>query len=598
MNILHLSDIHFGRNHPRYRIRDSFEKHDQILDELLALLAGLDDAKKPEHIMFTGDIAWRGQKDEFDEALVFFRRLLAAVGLTGKDISFCAGNHDVERNYRCIGMRLSNDTGILNDEFYRYENTHLFEPVIRQYNEFCRALGVEPYAYPVGNELNYSYTAGYKDVCCRDGSTLRIVSFNTSMLACQKVSSDKLWLGKTQIESLEDYGIIPAPADIAYTISLFHHSDRFLHPDETSTYEDRQAPLPILIDETDLSLCGHSESGGKPRLTQQYGGGRVLMGGATYYCDTHQNAFSMLYITPEDKGLKIAPYIYSDGWKAYNFTEKRERRSVSRRMPPMGTSYQNLKLICRGKKDYVIPVGDLEELDGRLTNRRDFMSCFEIGYDGRLTVSLRQKLSHSLDAITQYREFCAADYDSFELLTEDGNTVFRTDRAEVGPAPEYDEELLQKLRVISDFYGVKLTLPDEFEEDDFRSIGFLYRLATEGKDVHVSNSGDRTVTVDKAKLQEIYEKALEQNNRVYLLRDESHQVRLLRVDIPLRNTAHGRGPYHLDLEDVRYKLESFREGDTRTVTFYAEPDNKTIFVLNKEGHRDYYKERERSVIII
>ena len=598
MNILHLSDIHFGRNFPRYRIKDSFERHDEILDELLELLAGLDDSKKPEHIVFTGDIAWRGQKDEFDEALVFFRRLLDAVGLTGKNISFCVGNHDIERNYRCIGMQLSNDTGILNDEFYRYEHIHLFEPVIYRYNEFCRALGVEPYAYPVDGEREYSYTAGYKDVCCRDGSTLRIVSFNTSMLACQKVSSDKLWLGKTQIEALEEYGIIPAPAGIDYTMSLFHHSDRFLHPDETSTYEGRQAPLPILMDETDLLLCGHTESSGKPRLTQQHGGGQMLMGGATYYCDTHQNAFSMLYISPEDKGLWIAPYIYSDGWKAYDFMEKLTRRSATKLMPPAGNSYHNLKLICRGEAERVIPVRDMEELDGRLTNRKDFMSCFAIDYDGKLSVALRGKLSRDLDAITQYREFCGAAYDSFELLTEDGAVLFRTDRAEIGPAPDYEETLLQQLRAISEFYNVKLTLPEKLSEDDFRSISFLHRLAAEGMEVHESDSGDRTVTVDRAKLEEIWEKAQTQNNRLFLLRDEPYQVRLLRVDLTLRNTAHIRGPYHLDLDDVRFKLESFREGDTRTVTFYAEPDNKTFFFLNKEGHKDYSEEFENSVITI
>jgi len=36
MNILHLSDIHFGRNDPAYGLRDPFAKHDQILDELIA----------------------------------------------------------------------------------------------------------------------------------------------------------------------------------------------------------------------------------------------------------------------------------------------------------------------------------------------------------------------------------------------------------------------------------------------------------------------------------------------------------------------------------------------------------------------------------
>ena len=31
MNILHLSDIHFGRNYPEYGIKDAFDKKEKIL---------------------------------------------------------------------------------------------------------------------------------------------------------------------------------------------------------------------------------------------------------------------------------------------------------------------------------------------------------------------------------------------------------------------------------------------------------------------------------------------------------------------------------------------------------------------------------------
>lgn len=35
MNILHLSDIHFGRNYARYSIKDCFDLKSEILDELI-----------------------------------------------------------------------------------------------------------------------------------------------------------------------------------------------------------------------------------------------------------------------------------------------------------------------------------------------------------------------------------------------------------------------------------------------------------------------------------------------------------------------------------------------------------------------------------
>ena len=70
MNILHLSDIHFGRNYPCYGLSDNFKRHDEILEELIEIISNLDDALKPEHILFTGDIVWHGKTKEYAEAEV------------------------------------------------------------------------------------------------------------------------------------------------------------------------------------------------------------------------------------------------------------------------------------------------------------------------------------------------------------------------------------------------------------------------------------------------------------------------------------------------------------------------------------------------
>ena len=597
MNILHLSDIHFGRNYPRYRIDDPFDKHDEILDELIERLSGLDDMLKPEHIVFTGDIAWRGQRDEFDEALVFFRRLLDALGLTGKDISFCAGNHDIDRDYKCIDAAVTNDSVKLNDELYLYENIHLFEPVIHEYNRFCSELGVEPYAYPVNGERRYSYTVGYKDVVCGDGGVLRIVSFNTSMLASQGISSDKLWLGKAQIDSLEEYGIIPAPEGVDYVMSLFHHSDRFLHPDETNTYEGRQAPLPILMDKTDLLLCGHTESSGKPRLTKQRGGGQMLLGGATYYCDTHQNSFSMLYISPKRKSLGFIPYIYENGWNDYDFMGSIRREQQTRTLQAAGTIYENAKLICRGAREYEIPIRYLEDINGVLNNRKDFLSPFTVRYDGTLSVQLNEYFSHRLSALLEYMDFRSSEYDTFSLLTQDGRCLLETSCAAFGAVPAYDEGLLAQLKTISEAFGVKLDLPERFSEDDLRTAGFLYRLASDGYDSHESGNGDKTVEVDRACLKKICAKAAA-GKGLYLMQKKPLKVQFLHINISLSRAMLARGPYSVDAEDVKFKLESFREGDSRTVLFRAEPGMETFFALTPENSEDYCKAHEDSLIVL
>lgn len=68
MNILHLSDIHFGRNYECYKIQDNFDKKEQILSELIECIKNLD-VFKPEHIVVTEDVAWHGKNKSMKKHL-------------------------------------------------------------------------------------------------------------------------------------------------------------------------------------------------------------------------------------------------------------------------------------------------------------------------------------------------------------------------------------------------------------------------------------------------------------------------------------------------------------------------------------------------
>ena len=232
MNILHLSDIHFGRDKDPRLEKEDFTNKEKILDELIQTMKTISPENKPDHIIVTGDIAWKGKKQEFGEALDWFRRLLDTLNLSGNDISICVGNHDINRDayVKCDELTEYN-IGVI-DDLYNYENTNKFEPLIFHYNEFCEQLGVTPYCYIDNGTYEYSYSIGYKDIDCNNGEKLRIVSFNTSMLSRMNcIKSDKMWIGLNQIKTLIDYGVIPDES--FYTIALFHHAERFLSPNET-----------------------------------------------------------------------------------------------------------------------------------------------------------------------------------------------------------------------------------------------------------------------------------------------------------------------------------------------------------------------------
>lgn len=62
MNILHLSDIHFGRDYARTNLIEPFEKRKNILNELLECIGIMRKNERPNHIVVTGDIAWWGKR--------------------------------------------------------------------------------------------------------------------------------------------------------------------------------------------------------------------------------------------------------------------------------------------------------------------------------------------------------------------------------------------------------------------------------------------------------------------------------------------------------------------------------------------------------
>ena len=93
MNILFLSDLHFGRE----SVSDDCKQRETIQESLIQTLIDLPENMKPHYVVVTGDIAWTGAEDEYDSAYIWFSRLLSQLGYEGDRITFCVGNHDVNR---------------------------------------------------------------------------------------------------------------------------------------------------------------------------------------------------------------------------------------------------------------------------------------------------------------------------------------------------------------------------------------------------------------------------------------------------------------------------------------------------------------------
>lgn len=326
MNILHLSDIHFGREDSG--IHEPFSRRGEILDKLIDTLASLDDALKPELVLVTGDIAWTGKITEFEKAYNWFQRLKTALSLDVGRFVFCPGNHDLNRgtaiNFHEEDLQQEvNGKKRLNldfcDEMYEFKNVHRLETRFHNFNVFCEKMGMQPYSYKTDDgNTEYSYLVGSSELSFGNEHYL-IACFNTAYLPYGKVlKDDQMFLGLRQIQAMIDGGVLTSSNEEVYRIALFHHADRYLHPNEQCEYNDRKASLPLLMDHVDLALCGHTETGGVPLLRTFGDGGSLLSGGAAYYNDDHPNSFSLIRIEKRKKPDVYSFYYKENQWVPFS----------------------------------------------------------------------------------------------------------------------------------------------------------------------------------------------------------------------------------------------------------------------------------------
>lgn len=611
MVILHLSDIHFGRDNPEYKVKGVFQNKKQILQELLVSIR--DNSIKPDHIIVTGDMAWYGRKNDFDEALLWFRELLNATKLSGSNLTFCPGNHDVNRAYGNYQTKVSHKDVDTIDRLYQYDQVHLMEAPLYNYEKFCEALGVTPYHYPRQDKWESSYAIGYKDVRLLSGEVFRIVSFNTALLSFVKnYPDDQMLIGQAQIRSLLEYGIIGSTRNY-YTVALFHHAERFLHTQEICEYDQRYATLPLLRRYVDLVLCGHTETGGIPVLYKQIGGAEMLTGGAAYYSDDHANSYSMVIIPnhwPEGKEREVClyPFIYSveNGW---HHNQRKELPSACNNI-----TTDQPQIECRSDFELVFAYDDQrmaiplkcvsvfirDDNTALLSNAEDVCRNLDITCIGptdkpgtsKVSISIATIKENSVEALlTRETVFRFLNYatkaqngSSFKIMNTAGDVFLSGDNITFDEAID-DEgvEFLTKLRKIEKTYDVLFQCPKDTAES--RKVDILHDLIERGytKEFRAIPGFD-TYSTDKKQLMKIGLRSLT-NKPVYIFHKGTFRCKLYGNDFSLGNIMVLMGPYSAKGSRAIQKSLTFIADDQRKITLKL-CDNSICYLITDEQQAD------------
>lgn len=246
ISFIHLSDIHFRKESNTAGDIDQDLRESIIYDIKHNALSNLEDI---QGLLIGGDIAFSGDKREYEEAQKFIGELVSILNIKEYDVYCVPGNHDVNRNTikelssiyedQC---RIDEQTTIDEaDKVYlqsisrrKYSNL-LYEP-LEEYNDFagkyqCNLSSAHPY--------------WEKDFYFEDGIRICLRGINSCLISNEDDNKNvndlrPMYIGQSQI---------PAKRDDVLTIVLCHHPiECWKFKDELVSRMDKRA---------DIQLYGH-----------------------------------------------------------------------------------------------------------------------------------------------------------------------------------------------------------------------------------------------------------------------------------------------------------------------------------------------------
>jgi len=349
--IMHIADMHFGI--PERRQTSSYRQ--DMIDTLIERVSGLPDNRKPDILVVSGDIAWRGSDTDFKLAEEFFFEFFTKEGINIKesDTVVCFGNHDVDtedlrqvpsNSNQAFDKLLVQSNGSMGDfvdrppidsavtsmdraiaDKYALSTTdvekyyHRFEKV----EQFCSNMGFKVLLNP---STCHKYRHAYGS--CRIKG-VDFICLNTEWDFFGKTDKDHIAKGHLRVgqalyraanaalESRYRYRFIPFAIGVPARFVVTHRSQAYLHESEQYSNDpfDFDKRVGNLIYSNDVSLNGHEHV---PDLEfYNYTLHTRISAGAIHTTDRAEFSFNLITIpkklAPGSNQCKSELYIYRPG---------------------------------------------------------------------------------------------------------------------------------------------------------------------------------------------------------------------------------------------------------------------------------------------
>lgn len=316
---VHVSDIHFGQERDE-RVHIHGDVKDQLVadaaSEIRKLSGGTADG-----ILVTGDIAYSGVREQYDEAAAWLDKLAAAIGSKIYQIQMVPGNHDLDRSKTSQSAQFLLDslkTGDASDYEKVLNNDDDRAVLYRRftdYGQFC-----EGYNCPLDSKGHYSADLRVE---LAPGRAIRFVRLNSSLLC-------------TGSETNADPELIVSPRQ--FTIPRLEGEEMVVlihHP--LSWFKDSEDALRYLRSRARVLISGH-EHEPKVHVDRIRDGADMmaLAAGATVPFksnDVYNFAYNILEFDWDEPTDSLAVTVHPRAWDSIDTCFKHEPKSLDGKGP-------------------------------------------------------------------------------------------------------------------------------------------------------------------------------------------------------------------------------------------------------------------------
>lgn len=208
MLLIHLSDIHFRLGEVGSAMDPNFHLRNELLIDAQRMCERL--GVSPSAIMISGDIAYAGDKREYDFALDWFETLCRNCGITTANLFVIPGNHDVVRSVasgrviQALHHSIKSSSEISLDATLRGmltdpESARLLYESIEPYNLFAGQFFCDL--------LPPERTIAKRDLELNDGSTLRLSGLNSTFVSSAADKTGDLFVDPAAFQITRERGV-------------------------------------------------------------------------------------------------------------------------------------------------------------------------------------------------------------------------------------------------------------------------------------------------------------------------------------------------------------------------------------------------------